>query len=122
LTVKNVTVPLSIRFGHASLHGVDEYRHIPARRNVPCAIAFLERDPLLAKKGRHRRVNIFIRTGDFKAAFLQRRCYRRHGRSANSKEMKFLRRFLHAPSLRLVANFASETKTRVNWNSPAQLS
>jgi hypothetical protein len=27
--------------------------------------------------------------------------------------MKFLRRFLHADSLRRVANFASETKTRV---------
>jgi hypothetical protein len=63
---------------------------------------------VLLEKGRHWRVNTFVRPADLESALLQRRRHRAHGRAANPDEMKFLWRVLHNASLRCDKDFATK--------------
>src|SRR6266576_4026358 len=111
--MKQFSAEHGFHFGIAALHGIADYHHIGIGRNIFGAITFHQCDASLFQECRQRGINIIVRTGDSEAALLQRRRNRAHGRSANPEKMKFSRRFFHADSLRRMANFASETKTRV---------
>src|SRR6266542_3767799 len=94
--IKEFSAEHGLHFGIAALHGIADYHDIGIWWNIFGAITFLQCDAFLVQEHRYRRRNIFVRTGDFKAALLQRRRNSAHGRSANPEEMKFLRRFFHA--------------------------
>ena len=111
--IKKLAVQDRFHLGIAAFHGVPDHHHIGVSWNVFGAIAFLERDAFFFQKGRHRRINIFVRSANLEAPLSERRRHRAHGRPTNPEEMKSFRRLLHAHSLRRVANFASETKSHV---------
>src|ERR671918_115896 len=111
--VKQFSPEHRLHFGIAALHGVADRYDVSIWWNIFGAITFLQRDPLLLQENRHRRINIFIRTGDREAALLQRCRDRSHGRSANPDEMKFLRSFLHATLLRQSAENSRKRENKI---------
>ena len=97
-----VKLPVQNRFhfGVAADHGVSDDDDLGVGRNIFGAIPLMKRDPLALEKGRHRRINIFVRAGDGEAALAQRRGDRSHRGAADAKEMKISGSADHANSLR----------------------
>src|SRR5207253_9396198 len=94
--VKELSVQHGFYFRVTTVHRVAEHHYVCIGRDIFRAIPLSYRDALFLKKSRHRRIRIFVRSSDLESALLARCRQRRHGRAANPKEMKFLRRFLHA--------------------------
>ena len=109
--IKEFPVEHGFHFRIAAFHRVPDHHHIDIRRDVLGAISSFEFDATLFEEDRHRRINIFIRAGNFESALLQRGRDCSHGRAGNSKKMKTSRRFFHNSSLRVTGDCASETTT-----------
>jgi len=82
--VKQFPVQDRFHFRIAALDRVADHDHIRVARNVFLTVTLMKFDPALFEKGRHRRINTFVRAADFKPALLQRRRDRAHGRAANA--------------------------------------
>jgi hypothetical protein len=102
-----IKLPVQDRFhlGVAPFHGVADDHDFGVGGNVLGAIPGVEHDARAFQKGGHRRINVFVRTGDGEAAFPQRRRHRSHGGAADPDEMKISGRADHAVSLRRAKRF-----------------
>ena len=93
--IKKLSVQHRFHFRVATPHRIADHHHVRIRRDVFIGIALHQSNSFLLKEAGHRGVNIFVRPGDFKAAFLQRDSNRAHRCPANSEEVKTLGRVLH---------------------------
>src|SRR5262245_46409914 len=93
--IKKLSVQHRFHFGVATPHRIADHHHVRIHRDVFSGIALHQRNSFLLKEAGHRGVNIFVRSGDLKAAFLQRDSNRAHRCSANSEEVKTVGRVLH---------------------------
>ena len=94
--IKKLAVQDGFDLGITALDGIADDYHVGIAGNVFSAIAGMQFNTTLFQKSGHRRINVFIRSGDIKATFPQGRRDRAHGRSADPEKMEMFRSRDHA--------------------------